>query len=119
VIPWSPLARGFLSGNRSREEWGATSRAKSDDYAHQMYYQESDFIVVERVLEVARNLGVTPSQVALAWLLHQPGVTSPIIGASKMSHLKENIAALDIKLSVDDLEALQEPYTPHPVLGHS
>jgi len=119
VIPWSPLARGFLSGNRSREEWGATSRAKSDDYAHQMYYQESDLTVVERVLEIARNLGVTPSQVALAWLLHQPGVTSPIIGASKMSHLEENIAALDIKLSVDDLDALQEPYTPHPVLGHS
>ena len=119
VIPWSPLARGFLSGNRSREEWGDTSRAKSDDYAHQMYYQESDFTVVERVIEVAKNLAVTTSQIALAWLLHQPGVTSPIIGASKMSHLEENIAALDIKLSAEDLDALQEPYSPHPVLGHT
>jgi aryl-alcohol dehydrogenase (NADP+) len=119
VIPWSPLARGFLSGNRSREEWGDTSRAKSDDYAHRMYYQESDFTVVERVIGVAKKLGVTPSQIALAWLLHQPGVTSPIIGASKMSHLEENVAALDIELSTEDLDALQEPYLPHSVLGHS
>jgi aryl-alcohol dehydrogenase (NADP+) len=119
IIPWSPLARGFLSGNRSREEWGDTSRAKSDDFAHKMYYQESDFTVVERVKEVAKNLGVTPSQIALAWLLHQPGVTSPIIGASKMSHLEENVAALDIELNAEDLVALEEPYSPHPVLGHS
>jgi aryl-alcohol dehydrogenase (NADP+) len=119
VIPWSPLARGFLSGNRSREEWGDTSRAKSDDYAHRMYYQESDFTVVERVIGVAKKLEVTPSQIALAWLLHQPGVTSPIIGASKMSHLEENVAALDIELSAEDLDALQEPYLPHSVLGHS
>ncbi len=119
VIPWSPLARGFLSGNRSRQDWGNTTRAKSDDFAHQMYYQESDFIVVERVVELAKQRGVTPSQIALAWLLHQPGVTSPIIGASKMTHLEENVAALDIELSPNELEALQEPYMPHPVLGHS
>lgn len=119
VIPWSPLARGFLSGNRTREEWGATSRAKTDDFAHQMYYQESDFTVVERVEEVARQKGVSPSQIALAWLLHQPGVTAPIIGASKMPHLEENVAALDIELSTEELNSLQEPYTPHPVLGHS
>jgi aryl-alcohol dehydrogenase (NADP+) len=119
VIPWSPLARGFLSGNRSREEWGETSRAKTDDFAHDMYYQESDFTVVERVIELAKQKGVSPSQIALAWLLHQPGVTSPIIGASQMSHLEENVAALDIELSPEDLESLEEPYTPHPVLGHS
>lgn len=119
VIPWSPLARGFLSGNRTREEWGATSRAKTDDFAHQMYYQESDFTVVERVEEVADQKGVSPSQIALAWLLHQPGVTAPIIGASKMPHLEENVAALDIELSTEELNSLQEPYTPHPVLGHS
>ena len=119
VIPWSPLARGFLSGNRSREEWGETSRAKTDDFAHDMYYQESDFTVVERVIEVAKQKGVSPAQIALAWLLHQPGVTSPIIGASQMSHLEENVAALDVELSPEDLESLEEPYTPHPVLGHS
>lgn len=119
VIPWSPLARGFLSGNRTREEWGATSRAKTDDFAHHLYYQESDFTVVERVEEVADQKGVSPSQIALAWLLHQPGVTAPIIGASKMPHLEENVAALDIELSTEELNSLQEPYTPHPVLGHS
>ena len=119
VIPWSPLARGFLSGNRTRQEWGDTTRAKTDDFAHDMYYQESDFTVVERVIELAESKGVTPSQIALAWLLHQPGVTSPIIGASKMNHLEENVAALDIELSPQELETLEEPYQPHPVLGHS
>lgn len=118
VIPWSPLARGFLSGNRSRQDWGETARAKSDEFAHQMYYQESDFTVVERVVELAQQRGVTPSQIALAWLLHQPGVTAPIIGASKMTHLEEDIAAIDIKLSPEELDTLQEPYQPHPVLGH-
>ena len=119
VLPWSPLARGFLSGNRSLQEWGDTARAKSDDFAHKMYYQESDFTVVERVIELAKKRGVTPSQVALAWLLHQPGVTAPIIGASKMRHLEEDAAALEIELSADELAALEEPYQPHPVLGHS
>lgn len=118
VVPWSPLARGFLSGNRSRQDWGETVRAKSDEFAHQMYYQESDFTVVERVVELAQQRGVTPSQIALAWLLHQPGVTAPIIGASKMTHLEEDIAAIDIKLSPEELDTLQEPYQPHPVLGH-
>ncbi len=118
VLPWSPLARGFLSGNRSRQDWGETARAKSDEFAHQMYYQESDFTVVERVVELAQQRGVTPSQIALAWLLHQPGVTAPIIGASKMTHLEEDIAAIDIKLSPEELDTLQESYQPHPVLGH-
>lgn len=119
VIPWSPLARGFLSGNRTQQEWGNTTRAKTDDFAHDMYYQESDFTVVERVIELAEQKEVTPSQIALAWLLHQPGVTSPIIGASKMNHLEDNVAALEIELSPEELEALEEPYQPHPVLGHS
>ena len=119
VLPWSPLARGFLSGNRSRQEWGDTARAKSDDFAHKLYYQESDFTVVERVVELAKTRGVTPSQIALAWLLHQPGVTAPIIGASKMHQLEEDVAALDIELSAEELVALEEPYMPHPVLGHS
>ena len=119
VIPWSPLARGFLSGNRTRQDWGETPRAKSDGFAHKMYYQESDFEVVERVINIAEQRGVTPSQIALAWLLHQPGVTSPIIGASKMDHLAQDAAAIEIELSSEELEMLQEPYQPHPVLGHS
>jgi aryl-alcohol dehydrogenase-like predicted oxidoreductase len=119
VIPWSPLARGFLSGNRSRQDWGDTPRAKSDGFAHEMYYQESDFSVVERVVEIASQKGVTPSQIALAWLLHQPGVTSPIIGASKMEHLEQDVAAIEIELSAEELDLLEEAYQPHPVLGHS
>jgi aryl-alcohol dehydrogenase (NADP+) len=118
IIPWSPLARGFLSGNRSRKGWGQTSRAKTDEFAHQMYYQESDFIIVERVVELAKKREVTPTQIALAWLLHKPEVTSPIIGASKMDHLEQDIAALDVELSADEMTFLEEPYQPHPILGH-
>ena len=118
VIPWSPLARGFLSGNRTRKDWGETPRAKSDGFAHDMYYQESDFTVVERVIEIAEQRGVTPSQIALAWLLHQPGVTAPIIGASQMAHLEQDAAAIDIELSPEELDMLEQPYQPHPVLGH-
>jgi aryl-alcohol dehydrogenase (NADP+) len=119
VIPWSPLARGFLAGNRSRKEWGETVRAKTDDFAQGMYYQDEDFEVVERAQEVGERYGVSSAQVALAWLLHQEGVTAPIIGASKMPHLEEAVAALDIHLSDEDLAYLEEPYQPHPVLGHS
>ena len=119
VIPWSPLARGFLAGNRRREDKGETSRAKTDDYAHSMYYQDSDFAVVDRVVELAERRGVKPAQIALAWLLHQPGVTAPIIGASKMPQLEEAIQAIKITLSAEELAALQEPYQPHGVLGHS
>jgi aryl-alcohol dehydrogenase (NADP+) len=118
VIPWSPLARGFLSGNRSRQDWGETTRAKSDEFAHQMYYQDSDFTVVERVVELAKEKSVTSSQIALAWLFHQPGVTAAIIGASKISHLEQDTDAIEIKLSPEELRTLQEPYVPHPVLGH-
>ena len=119
VIPWSPLARGFLAGNRTRAEHGETLRAKTDAFAQGMYYQESDFAVVDRVKEVAARHGVAPAQIALAWLLHQPGVSAPIIGASKMAQLSEAVAAVEIKLSSEDLTALAEPYRPHPVLGHS
>jgi len=118
VIPWSPLARGFLSGTRSRQDWGETPRAKSDEFAHEMYYQESDFTVVERVIEIAEQRGATPSQIALAWLLHQPGVTAPIIGASQMAHLEQDAAAIDIELSTEELDMLQQPYQPHSILGH-
>jgi aryl-alcohol dehydrogenase (NADP+) len=118
VIPWSPLARGFLSGNRQRQNRGETSRAKTDDFAHQLYYDEADFQVVDRVVELAKSRGVAPAQIALAWLLHQPGVTAPIIGASKMEHLEDAIAAVELKLDDDECAQLEQPYKPHPILGH-
>jgi aryl-alcohol dehydrogenase (NADP+) len=119
LIPWSPLARGFLAGNRRKQDFGETVRAKTDEYGQQMYYQDSDFAVVERVGEVARKRGVSNMQVALAWILQQPGITAPIIGASKMHHLEEAAAALSIKLDGEELKALAEPYRPRAVLGHS
>jgi aryl-alcohol dehydrogenase (NADP+) len=119
VIPWSPLARGFLAGNRKPGAMGDTQRAKTDDYAHQLYYRESDFEVAARVTEVAKVRNVTPAQVALAWMLQQPGITAPILGFSRMHHLKEAVAALDITLSKSEVESLEEPYQPHPILGHS
>jgi len=119
VIPWSPLARGFLAGNRRKEDFGETIRAKTDEYAHGMYYQPSDFEVAQRVGEVARARGVKNAQIALAWILQQPGVTAPIVGASKMQHLEDAVAALSIKLEESELKALAEPYQPHRVLGHS
>ncbi len=118
LIPWSPLARGFLAGNRSRQDRGETSRAKTDDFAHKLYYDDADFAVVDRVGEVAAKRGVSHAQVALAWLLHQPGVTAPIIGASKAHHLDDALAALDLKLDAEELKSLAEPYRPHPILGH-
>ncbi|MGZ4815837.1 MAG: aldo/keto reductase [Terriglobales bacterium] len=119
VIPWSPLARGFVAGNRSRtEKTGETTRAQTDDYAQQMYYQPSDYDVVDRITEIAKKRGVSNAQIALAWLLHQPGVTAPIVGASKISHLEEAVKAVDLKLTEEELKALNEPYKPHPVLGH-
>jgi aryl-alcohol dehydrogenase (NADP+) len=118
VIPWSPLARGFLAGNRRPGDYGETLRAKTDEYAQKMYYQPSDFAVVERVTAIARQRGVSNAQVALAWLLTRPGVTAPIVGASKMQHLDDALAALELKLDEAELRALEEPYQPHPVLGH-
>jgi aryl-alcohol dehydrogenase-like predicted oxidoreductase len=120
VIPWSPLARGFLAGDRhsASEKWGKTLRSKSDDYAHQLYYADSDFQIVNRVVEVSRRLGVTAAQISLAWLLHQSGVTAPIIGATKIEHLNASIAALDINLDDDERACLEELYKPHRVLGH-
>jgi aryl-alcohol dehydrogenase (NADP+) len=118
VIPWSPLARGFLAGNRTRDKQGDTSRAQTDDYAHQMYYTDSDFTIVERVVELAKRRGVAAAQIALAWILHRPGVTAPIVGASKLDQLEQSIAAVDLELSAEELAFLEEPYVPHRVLGH-
>jgi aryl-alcohol dehydrogenase (NADP+) len=119
LIPWSPLARGFLAGNRTREKGGETTRARSDAFAHQMYFQDADFAVLDAVRAVAGRHGVSMAQVATAWILRQPGVTAPIIGASKMQQLEEAVASLDITLSDEDSAALEGPYVPHPVLGHS
>ena len=118
VIPWSPLARGFLAGNRRREDGGETARATSDDFAQEMYYSDEDFAVAARVGEVADRLGAKPTQVALAWLFSKPGVTAPIVGASKLPHLDEAVESLSLQLSPDDIKLLEEPYKPHRVLGH-
>jgi aryl-alcohol dehydrogenase (NADP+) len=118
VIPWSPLARGFLAGNRNRDKSGETPRSRSDEYAKSMYFRDDDFAVADRNAELASRRGVAPAQMALAWMLHKPGVTAPIVGASKMSHLDDAVAALDIALSEDELAFLEEPYRPHAVLGH-
>ena len=118
LIPWSPLARGFLAGNRSRAEWGETTRAKSDDFAQRLYYTDNDFAIVDRVVETTGQHGVKPAQIALAWMLSKPGITAPIIGSSKMAHLEDAVAALAVELSDDEIAYLEEPYQPHPVLGH-
>jgi aryl-alcohol dehydrogenase-like predicted oxidoreductase len=119
VIPWSPLARGFLAGNRKLEEHELTSRAKTDSFAHELYYQQADFQIVDRVVELAEKHSVKPAQIALAWMLNKPGITSPIIGASKISHLDEAVAALDISLNNDEIAYLEALYQPHGTLGHS
>ena len=119
LIPWSPLARGFLAGNRRKEDWGDTTRAKSDTFGHSMYFREEDFAVVERAGDVAKERGVTVPQIALAWLMNKPHVSAPIIGATKMDHLEQAIAAVDIKLTDEEVKRLEEPYKPHPVLGHT
>ena len=121
VIPWSPLARGFLAGTRrpEAEAWGTTPRAKSDGFAHQLYYSQSDFQIVDRVKALATRREVTPAQIALAWLVRQPGVTAPIVGVSQIDQLDQLVAALDVELDDEECGLLEELYTPHAVLGHS
>ena len=119
VIPWSPLARGFLAGTRTREGERRTRRAETDPLQDEWYGRPEDFDVVDRVVEVAGERGVAPAQVALAWLLHKPGVTAPIVGATKLGHLEDALAAAELALSPDEIARLEEPYVPHPVLGHS
>jgi aryl-alcohol dehydrogenase-like predicted oxidoreductase len=118
LIPWSPLARGFLAGNRTRDKGGETSRSRTDNYAHDLYYRDDDFDIVDHVVALAQKRGRSPAQIALAWMLHKPGITSPIIGASKMPHLEEALAAIDIALDDDEITLLETPYQPHPILGH-
>jgi aryl-alcohol dehydrogenase (NADP+) len=117
VIPWSPLARGFLAGNRRTASDADTERGRTDNFAHGLYYAPQDFTVADRVGEIARERGVKPAQVALAWVLRQPGVTAPIVGASKMYQLDEAVEALGITLTDDEAHRLEEAYVPHKVLG--
>lgn len=118
VIPWSPLARGVLAGTRSRDGAKKTSRAETDSFTDYLYSQPTDFDVVERVAEVAKERGVPSAQIALAWLLHRPGVTAPIVGVTKPGQMEDALAAEQLELSPDEMKRLEEPYAPHPVLGH-
>jgi aryl-alcohol dehydrogenase-like predicted oxidoreductase len=118
VLPWSPLARGLLAGNRTREGEKLTIRAKTDSWGESLYKPELDFAVVDRVTELAGSRGVSSAQIALAWLLHKPGVTAPIVGATKAEHLEDAIAAEQLSLSVEELARLEEPYVPHAIAGH-
>jgi aryl-alcohol dehydrogenase-like predicted oxidoreductase len=118
VLPWSPLARGWLAGTRTREGERLTTRAETDSYADQLYGRPEDFDVIERVAQIAAERGVPSPQIALAWLLHKPGVTAPIVGATKLAHLEDALAATELTLSAEEITLLEEPYRPHPVLGH-
>jgi len=117
IIPWSPLARGFLAGNRTPEKSGETTRSKSDEFAHLMYYQPEDFTIVDRVRDVAVSIGKTMPQVALAWMLSKPFITAPIVGASRVAHLEQAVEAVSIRLDPQQIRTLEEPYRPHPVKG--
>jgi 1-deoxyxylulose-5-phosphate synthase len=116
VLPWSPLARGVLTGNRTRDGEKRTSRSRSDSLGERFYGQPADFDVVDAVQGVAGERGVPPAQVALAWLLGKPGVTAPIVGSTRLSHVEDALAAVDLQLTDDEVRLLEERYVPHPVL---
>ena len=119
VIPWSPLARGLLAGNRTRQGEKRTVRAQTDAFADHLYKPDFDFAVIDRLTEVAQARGERSARVALAWLLHKPGVTAPIVGATKAEHLEDALAAEHLSLSAEEMERLEEPYVPHAVAGHA
>ena len=118
VVPWSPLARGLLAGNRTRTGERLTTRANTDAFADSLYKPETDFAVVDRAREVAGARGVPSAQVALAWLLHKPGVTAPIVGATKLEQIEDALAAEQLSLSEEEIERLEQPYVPHAIAGH-
>jgi len=118
LTPFSPLARGFVVGNRRKEDYGETVRARTDEFSRKQYYRPEDFAIVDRVTEIAKKRDTNNAQIALAWVLHQPGITSPIIGASKPGHLEDAIKALAIKLEADELKYLSELYKPRGVLAN-
>jgi aryl-alcohol dehydrogenase-like predicted oxidoreductase len=119
VIPWSPLARGMLAGTRQKLGDESTTRSQSDGLDQILYDQPSDWDVVETVRDVAKQRGVNPAQVALAWLRSRPAVVAPIIGATKLSHLDDALSSLELELDASEVAALESPYTPHPVKGLS
>jgi aryl-alcohol dehydrogenase-like predicted oxidoreductase len=118
ILPWSPLARGLLAGNRTRAGEKLTTRAQTDTFGDSLYLPEIDFDVVDRATEIAEARGVSSAQVALAWLLSKPGVTAPIVGASKLEHLEQALAAKELQLGEDEVARLEEPYVPHAISGH-
>jgi aryl-alcohol dehydrogenase (NADP+) len=118
VIPWSPLARGFLAGGRGNPGEGNTERARTDAFSPRLYYKAPDHAVVDKLSELATARGVSNMQLALAWVLKNPAVTSPIVGASKPHHLDDALAGLEIKLTPEEVKALEAPYEPKPVLDH-
>ena len=119
VIPWSPLARGRLAGNATREGGAQTTRAETDEFGRSLYELPADWDVVERNQEVAAARGVPPAQTALAWLLGKPGVTAPIVGATKPRHLEDALAAEQLELTDEEVKQLEEPYVPHGIVGHA
>ena len=118
VIPWSPLARGFLAGNRQRGSKDASKREEHDRYGHSLYYTRADYEIADRVAQVARDKGVLPIQVALSWVVNQPGITAPIIGVTRLEQLDQLIDGLSIRLTEDEKRFVEEQYQPHPVLGN-
>ena len=118
VLPWSPLARGLLAGTRTREGERLTTRARTDSFGDSLYTPDVDFPVIDRALDVAAARGIPSAQIALAWLLQRPGVTAPIVGATKAEHLDDALAAEQLALSADEISRLEEPYVPHVISGH-
>lgn len=118
LIPWSPLARGFLAGSRTRETPRPTERARTDDFADRLYYRNEDFLVLDALIEVSAARGARPAQVALAWLLACDGVVAPILGASRAEQITEAVAAVEMTLTAEEIHRLELPYVAHPVLGH-
>ena len=117
VIPWSPLARGFLAGNRKRGEKTASLRDQHDTWGHTLYYADEDYDVVDRVVAVAKQKGVKPIEVALSWIVNKPGVTAPIISATKLEQLDQLVEGLSVKLTAEEVAAVEAPYVPHKVIG--
>jgi aryl-alcohol dehydrogenase (NADP+) len=117
IIPYSPIARGFVTGQRRKEDWGDTLRAKTDDYMKKLYYSPQDFAITTRITEVAGRRGVPNVQVALAWVLQQPGITAPIVGVTKVEQLDELAGSLSLKLDSAELQVLSELYEPHEVVS--
>lgn len=118
LVPWSPLARGFLAGSRTRAGTKDTARARTDDFADRLYFRPEDFDVLEATVAVAKERDVKPAQVALAWLLSRPGVAAPIVGATRLEHLEDAVAAVGLRLTDAEVTRLEAPYRPHPILGH-